>query len=573
MATVFTIACPSCFKDKGRLTVAVCPHCGYSEDEPRSPAALPLRTVLGDRYLVGRLLGKLGGFGMTYLGWDRTQQRVVAVKEYFPRAWVVRSADTKTVVPYSENEEKLFLYWLDELGREAATLARFDHDNVVRVSDFFKENGTGYLVMDYYEGISLEEYLARRGAPLSEQEALGIIRSVLGGLGEVHDKGFIHRDIKPHNIHLTTGGRVILLDFGAARYAAGDESRSLSVILTPGFAPFEQYQRKGKQGPWTDLYACGALLYRMVTGEKPADALEREKGDTLVPPEQRVPSLSPQFRAAIMKCLAKEPAQRPQSVAELLKLLGGLSDAARRQGDGDQTLKGSVLLIMMEKQQAALPAAGRQEPRDNGATVTSPLHAPAHKKAAGAPAAQKPPAPHPKPPPKPPPKSIDAPPAYMPPPEQLMKFVLKEEVCRNVLRCHARVLVNGWRGTGKTTTVIKASAVFGNVRYYNARGRSLAGPLGKNHSDMEVLATFDDVAAGLGRPGFFIIDSVDGLTAADRQRLLALMAKLPPKVKLVLVSSVVTEAREFLKHIDAVIKMKLDTAELAFTALCNLDAL
>ncbi|MBF0229865.1 MAG: SUMF1/EgtB/PvdO family nonheme iron enzyme [Desulfamplus sp.] len=311
--------CMGCMADK-KSTTPVCPLCGYDESERRSPLVLKHRTLLADQYVVGKVLGKPGGFGITYLGWDTRLETMVAIKEYLPRDNAGRDTDQSTVVPHSKEDEESFRHGLKAFMLEARTLAKFNHASVVRVRTFFEGNGTAYLVMDYYNGMSLESYLIQKGGKIPEKLAVDIMMPILDGLREVHEKGFLHRDIKPHNIYLTEGNLSILLDFGAARFAMGERSRSLSVFLTHGYAPYEQYQRKGKQGTWTDIYAAGATLYRMVTGRTPLDAADRKENDELVPPN-RLAQVSTGFTQAVMKALSMEPSNRPQSVREFQDLM------------------------------------------------------------------------------------------------------------------------------------------------------------------------------------------------------------------------------------------------------------
>jgi serine/threonine protein kinase len=333
--------CLGCMQDKG--DAVACPKCGYRLDEKRSPLVLPYQSVLNNKFLVGRILGKPGGFGVTYLAWDLILQTAVAVKEYLPRDLVSRDANKLTVVPHSREEGEEFAYGLSQFLREARTLARFNHPNVVRVRDFFEQNQTAYLVMDYYEGISLDQYLSRNGGRLDEAVALAFMQPVLDGLSEVHAKGFLHRDIKPSNIYLTKAGTPILLDFGAARLALqGHRSRPLSVILTPGFAPFEQYLPKREFGPEVDIYACGATLYYLVTGEKPQEATARYKHDEMMPPDQKVPGLTPRFSQAVMQALALEPEQRPRTVEAFRALLRAPEEPARSTGTGLAAGTGAV---------------------------------------------------------------------------------------------------------------------------------------------------------------------------------------------------------------------------------------
>jgi serine/threonine protein kinase len=314
MAIHSTLLCPGCFADKGRETY--CPRCGYDESAERGPLALPHRTLLQGQYLVGRVLGKPGGFGITYLAFDTGLETRVAIKEYLPRDLAGRDGGRSTVKAHSREDGELFRFGLEEFIGEARTLAKFDHLHLVRVRHVFEENGTAYMVMDYYEGLTLAEYLHRKGR-VAEKTALDILMPILDGLREVHEKGFIHRDIKPQNIYLTNQGRPILLDFGAARLAMAERSRSLSVVLTPGYAPFEQYQRRGEQGPWTDVYACAAVLYQMVTGEAPPEATERVDEDGLQPPRALAPDLSQEVAKTLMKGLAMTVRDRYKSIYEL----------------------------------------------------------------------------------------------------------------------------------------------------------------------------------------------------------------------------------------------------------------
>lgn len=313
--------CPGCFAEKG--VADVCPYCGYDESERRTPLLLPHRTVLNGQFIVGRVLGKPGGFGITYLGWDINLATLVAVKEYLPRDYAGRDSDHASVMAHSREDAGLFRFGLEQFLQEARTLARFDHPNVVRTRSFFEQNGTAYLVMDYLQGVNLSEYLLLKGGRLNEQQAGEIMLPILDGLQEVHAKGFLHRDIKPQNIYVTSTGRPILLDFGAARQAMGERSRSLSVVLTPGFSPYEQYHKRGEQGPWTDLYALAATYYYLLTGQAPPDAPERVASDELLPLRQYVPSISTGLEAAIMQSLLLEAGARPQDVFIFRDILFG----------------------------------------------------------------------------------------------------------------------------------------------------------------------------------------------------------------------------------------------------------
>ncbi|MBF0376728.1 MAG: SUMF1/EgtB/PvdO family nonheme iron enzyme [Desulfamplus sp.] len=318
--------CMGCMTDK-KSSTPVCPLCGYDEGERRSPLVLKHRTLLADQYVVGKVLGKPGGFGITYLGWDTRLETMVAIKEYLPRDNAGRDTDQTTVVAHSKEDEELFRFGLEAFLMEARTLAKFKHANVVRVVTFFEANNTAYLVMDYYDGMSLEHYLIEKGGRIAEKLAIDIMMPILDGLREVHEKGFLHRDIKPQNIYLTQGGLPILLDFGAARFVMGERSRSLTAMMTAGYAPYEQYNSKGRQGSWTDIYACGATLYRMVTGKVPPAAMDRIQDDDLIPPD-RFANVSLGFQNAVMQALSVNSAERPQSVRQFQDILLNLSEAS-----------------------------------------------------------------------------------------------------------------------------------------------------------------------------------------------------------------------------------------------------
>jgi len=320
--STFTHLCPSCFADKGNASA--CPHCGYDESLKRSPLVLPHRTLLNNgQYLIGKVLGKLGGFGITYLAFDTKLETKVAIKEYLPRDLAGRDGDHATISAHSADDAEHFRYGLTQFLQEARTLARFDHTNIVRVRNFFEENGTGYLVMDYYDGITLADYLAQQPqGKLPEQTAIDILMPILDGLREVHAQNFLHRDIKPQNIYLTTGNRAILLDFGAARQAMSERSRSLSVVLSEGYAPYEQYHRRGEQGPWTDIYSCAAVLYHAVAGEPPPPATERVAKDDL---DIGSLGVSARLADALRAGLAVDHKLRPQTMKDFqLTLLHGL---------------------------------------------------------------------------------------------------------------------------------------------------------------------------------------------------------------------------------------------------------
>jgi formylglycine-generating enzyme required for sulfatase activity/serine/threonine protein kinase len=311
--------CPGCFQDKSGLPV--CPKCGYDEDAPRSPLFLPHGALIGGQYRVGRVLGRPGGFGITYLGWDQNLQARVAIKEYLPRELALRTSVSPDVVMHSDQDRIAFDFGKDQFLREARIVAQFDHPNVVRVRNFFNAHGTAYLVMDYYEGMSLGDYLTHVRSTIDADIAVPLIKPILDGLQYVHERGVVHRDLKPHNIYLATVGRAILLDFGAARQAVSDKTQSVSVVLTEGYAPLEQYQRRAGQGAPTDVYGVAATLYRMITGQILPIALDRLGRD---PVEDggyaQLPSV---LRPILHKALAVRAEDRYQTALAFREALDG----------------------------------------------------------------------------------------------------------------------------------------------------------------------------------------------------------------------------------------------------------
>ena len=224
---------------------------------PDHRLALPQGTRVQD-FEFHRILGH-GGFGITYLGWNIALDIPVAIKEYLPADLAMREQDM-SVLPRSSGDEADFQWGLDRFLDEARVMARFKHPNIVQVQHFFQAHGTAYIVMEYVEGETLSDLLKRRGT-LTEAELKHILLPLLAGLIDVHEAGILHRDIKPGNILLRAAdGSPVLVDFGAARQAVGVRSRSVTAVLTPGYAPIEQYSSRGRQGPWTDMYALGGRV-------------------------------------------------------------------------------------------------------------------------------------------------------------------------------------------------------------------------------------------------------------------------------------------------------------------------
>ena len=312
--------CYNCFKEKPEGN-GPCPYCGFDLEEnvKKYPVTLRAGTILNGRYMVGRVLGQ-GGFGITYLAWDESLKARVAVKEYMPNDMAARMGTTVSVAMKSRAED--FVYGLERFQEEARTLAKFmGQPNIAGVTDYFDENGTSYFVMDYIEGISFKTYIANAGGKVSVEEALNVMIPVLRALTAVHAEGFIHRDVTPDNIYITKDGNVKLLDFGSARYSLGDKSKSLDVVLKVGYAPKEQYTRRGRQGPYTDVYSCAACLYAAITGYLPPESLERLDHDELVPPSQMGVEIPLYLERAILKGLAVQLENRFQTAGEFLEAL------------------------------------------------------------------------------------------------------------------------------------------------------------------------------------------------------------------------------------------------------------
>jgi serine/threonine protein kinase len=303
-------------------TMPVCPNCGWVEGTmPESPQHLVPGTLLQDKYLVGRVLGQ-GGFGITYLGWDTQLDMKLAIKEYMPRDFATRNTGQPQITFFTGNVKSLYENGLHKFLEEAKILAKYNNQpGIVSVRDFFKENGTAYLVMYYLDGIDLKKYVEQVGGRLSFDQALSILTPVLEALATVHKDGILHRDISPDNIYITTDREVKLLDFGAARHAMNDSNKSLSVILKPGYAPEEQYRSKGNQGPWTDIYATAATLYRLITGMVPPESLDRMEEDTLIPPSQLGVAIPPAAEAALLKALSLKAQDRFQNMLAFQRAL------------------------------------------------------------------------------------------------------------------------------------------------------------------------------------------------------------------------------------------------------------
>lgn len=303
----------------------VCPYCGYCEGTP--PKELyhlyPGVGLYNNRYVIGTCIG-FGGFGITYKAWDNVLETVVAVKEYYPTGLVQRVPGKPQVIIYTGESKEEYMQGLERFLDEAKNMAKFvDNPNIVHVDAFLEENNTAYLVMEYLPGMTLKSYLKSKGGRIGCEEVIPIADAVITALKEIHAGGIIHRDISPDNIMLCNDGRIKLLDFGAARFSDADQERTRSIILKPGFAPPEQYQAKSKQGPWTDIYALCATVYRAITGVLPDESVNRVIEDTVQSPIQIYSDIPERISNTVMKGMSIYPEIRFSNVDELKKALDG----------------------------------------------------------------------------------------------------------------------------------------------------------------------------------------------------------------------------------------------------------
>ena len=319
----------------------ICPHCGY-EDGQGAVELLHIDpgTLLANRYIIGRALG-YGGFGVTYLAWDTQLKRKLAIKEYLPSEFATRMIHHQDlIVANNEKKHQQYKDGMKKFLQEGQKLAQVSNiDGIVHMYDCFEANNTAYITMEYLEGETLAAFLDREGK-IGEQQAMDYILPVMEALETVHEKGIIHRDIAPDNIFLSRDAsgelKVKLIDFGAAKFATTSHSKSLTVIIKPGYSPEEQYRSKGDQGTYTDVYALAAVLYRMVTGVQPPDAFERrtmiesKKRDLLEEPSKYNRELSANFENALLNAMNVRIEDRTATIAEFEEELISFEPVKRR---------------------------------------------------------------------------------------------------------------------------------------------------------------------------------------------------------------------------------------------------
>lgn len=308
----------------------VCPYCGYDPTESTGHTALEEGTLLCDgRYQLGAVIGE-GGFGITYAAWDHVLQTPAAIKEYFPKGYANRDTSLDDTLHSTNGNGQIFQKGLRRFHREARILAALQNvKHVVTVRDCFEDNGTAYIVMEFVQGITLDHYIRQQNIP--PNELLEMVRDVIDALATIHRQDVLHRDISPGNLLVLEDGSVKLIDFGAAvRLSVQAQGEDRTVMLNKRYAAVEQYDERGKQGPWTDVYGLCATLYSLLTGNAPPEAVLRQPHDTLRPLWDYDLALSRQQEQAIMDGLIISPEQRTQSMEELSAgLYGGQPPAPR----------------------------------------------------------------------------------------------------------------------------------------------------------------------------------------------------------------------------------------------------
>ncbi|QKG72579.1 serine/threonine protein kinase [Erythrobacter mangrovi] len=347
-----------------------------------SNKALPSGTILRE-WRLEEVLG-VGGFGIVYKGRGIYFDELVAIKEYFPSAISERDEES-TVVPIDSDAEEVHALGLKKFVEEAKLLWNLStpsrHPNIVSVRSLFEIHGTAYMVMDFEDGVSLTDVI-KRGEKFDEAKLREMVLPVASGLERAHRVGVLHRDIKPSNILITDSGQPVLIDFGSARFEAEGVTSTTVTFHTPPYAAIEQYVKTYEQGPWTDIYALGVVLYRCITGEKPAEVLERlhgEKEPALV--DGNWPGYSRAFLAAVDAAMIIKPSERPRSLSEWLAMFdeegtqsaGFASDADDE--DDEATRIVPMASVIPEIRPVATPPVPSPEPATPGAAVPDPSKA------------------------------------------------------------------------------------------------------------------------------------------------------------------------------------------------------
>lgn len=313
--------CESCFEE---ISSEPCPRCGFSRsDYAPETMILPCGSMLQDRYAVGMVIGR-GSFGITYLAFDTKLERKLAIKEYCPQNIAGRYLGTVSVEVSHKDMSEAFKAGAEKFYNEARIVAKLnDNPGIVSIYDFFYENNTAYYSMEFLDGTTLKEYIKEKGL-LSVEEAISIGKKIASALASAHSMNVLHRDVSPDNVIICGDGKIKLIDFGAARQLVAEASQSLSVLLKPGFAPLEQYQKKGRQGPWTDIYSLGMTLFYGLTGITPEDPMSRFEDDSEF--EAGIQSIPEALRDIIRKAAMWKIEDRYQDISEFKKDLDSISE-------------------------------------------------------------------------------------------------------------------------------------------------------------------------------------------------------------------------------------------------------
>ena len=309
-----------CYSCMNEIDGGYCPHCNKENVADSVVYRLKPGTILNKKILVGNSIGE-GGFGITYIGRDLTLDRRVAVKEYFPNGYVNRNNNVSQLVSATTDQQvSFFQKGLQNFLEEARKIAKLTNvSGIVDVREYFEENGTAYIIMEYLDGINLSVFLRQNGV-FKAETIFQLMLPITYSLQKMHEEGIIHRDISPDNIMYLTDGTLKLTDFGSARYFSNAQ-KEMSVVVKQGYAPEEQYSKNGDQGPWTDVYGLCATMYKCITGKTPVDAVDRIKQDTLIPPRELGVPIPEPMQITLMYGLAVFKNDRCKSMQELSYLM------------------------------------------------------------------------------------------------------------------------------------------------------------------------------------------------------------------------------------------------------------
>ncbi|MBE5934399.1 MAG: PASTA domain-containing protein [Lachnospiraceae bacterium] len=337
-----------------------CPICGYEEGTmPENTLHIEPGAILNNRYIVGKVLG-YGGFGVTYIAWDTLLEQKVAIKEFLPSEYATRMLGRMEITIFSGDKQRQFMEGLVKFVAEAKKIAKFNNvPGIVKIFDCIEENNTAYIIMEYLDGETLAEKLEKE-KKMKPDKAIQLLLPVMEALKKVNAEGIIHRDIAPDNIFITSKGEPKLIDFGAARYATTSVSRSLTIIIKPGYSPEEQYRSMADQGSWTDVYSIGATLYKMITGETPCDSMERraymeQHGTDMLKPISKFVNIDKNQETAIMNALNVKIQERTMNMGVLMEELTTEGDVQRVQPNNKKV--SNVLLDIPLKYKLTMLAA------------------------------------------------------------------------------------------------------------------------------------------------------------------------------------------------------------------------